>query len=79
MVAVVSNFTPTVHHGVRLGVPASGTWRERINTDSTHYGGSNVGTIFGAIATQPLPSHGRAQSIEITLPPLATVFLEWSP
>jgi 1,4-alpha-glucan branching enzyme len=79
MVLVIANLTPTVHHGVRLGVPAPGCWRERINTDSAFYGGSNVGTAFGEAASHPVPSHGRPQSIELTLPPLATVFLEWSP
>jgi 1,4-alpha-glucan branching enzyme len=78
MVLVVSNFTPTVHHGLRLGVPAAGRWCERINTDSAFYGGSNVGTAFGEATAQAWPSHGRAQSIELTLPPLATVWLQWS-
>jgi hypothetical protein len=44
---VVCNLTPTVHHGLRLGVPRPGAWVERLNTDSTHYGGSNVGTPLG--------------------------------
>jgi len=75
---VVCNFSPTVHQGFRVGVPAAGQWRERLNTDSTHYGGSNVGTPFGAAHSQPVASHGRAQSIVLNLPPLATVFLEWT-
>ena len=75
---VVCNFAPTVHQGFRLGVPAAGQWRERLNTDSTHYGGSNVGTPFGAAHSQPVASHGRAQSIVLNLPPLASVFLEWT-
>lgn len=41
---VLSNFTPTVHRGFRLGVPRAGQWRERLNTDSAHHGGSDVGT-----------------------------------
>jgi 1,4-alpha-glucan branching enzyme len=78
MVAVVCNFTPTVHHGWRIGVPAGGLWRERINTDSQHYGGSNVGAPFGVLHAQPLPWQGKPHSLELTLPPLATVFLEWN-
>jgi 1,4-alpha-glucan branching enzyme len=76
-VLVVSNFTPTVHHGLRLGVPRAGRWRECINTDSEHYGGSNVGTPLGEAASMDVPSHGRPQSIVINLPPLATVMLQW--
>ncbi|MFT3665677.1 1,4-alpha-glucan branching protein GlgB [Piscinibacter sp.] len=75
-VLVVCNFTPTVRHGHRLGVPLPGTWRERINTDSQHYGGSNVGCRWGAAASEPVPCHGRAQSLLLDLPPLATVFFE---
>jgi 1,4-alpha-glucan branching enzyme len=78
MVLVVCNFAPVVHEGLRLGVPAAGRWCERVNTDSAHYGGSNVGTPLGQASSEAVPSHGRAQSIVITLPPLATVFLEWT-
>ena len=77
LVLVVCNFTPVVQHGHRLGVPQPGVWRERINTDSMHYGGSNVGTLFGEITAEARPWHGRAQSIELTLAPLATIFFEW--
>ena len=48
LMLVVCNFAPVVHHGLRLGVPAAGHWQERLNTDSAHYGGSNVGTPLGA-------------------------------
>jgi 1,4-alpha-glucan branching enzyme len=78
MVLVVCNFAPTVHHGLRLGVPAAGQWRERLNTDSVHYGGSNVGLPLGAAQSEAVASHGRAHSIVLTVPPLATVFLEWT-
>jgi 1,4-alpha-glucan branching enzyme len=78
LVLVVCNFAPVVQHGLRLGVPAAGTWRERINTDSSHYGGSNVGTPLGAASSEDVASHGRTQSILITVPPLATVFFEWT-
>jgi 1,4-alpha-glucan branching enzyme len=77
-VLVVCNFAPVVHHGLRLGVPAAGTWRERLNTDSSFYGGSNVGTPLSAATSEAVPSHGRADSIVISVPPLATVFFEWT-
>jgi 1,4-alpha-glucan branching enzyme len=78
LILVVSNFAPTVHHGFRLGVPAAGCWVERLNTDSAHYGGSNVGLAFGSADSEAVSSHGRAHSISITVPPLATVFYEWT-
>ena len=74
---VVCNFTPTVHEGFRIGVPEPGVYRERLNTDSQHYGGSNVGTPFGEVTAAPIAWHGRPHCIEFALPPLATVIFEW--
>jgi len=79
LLLVVSNFTPGVHRGVRLGVPRAGTWRERLNTDSAHYGGSDVGTPLATARSETVPSHGHPQSVLVDLPPLATVFFEWVP
>ncbi|MDE2275519.1 MAG: 1,4-alpha-glucan branching protein GlgB [Burkholderiales bacterium] len=78
MMLVLCNFAPVVHAGFRLGVPAAGRWHERLNTDSRFYGGSNVGTPLGAASTDALPAHGRAHSILLDVPPLATVFFEWT-
>jgi 1,4-alpha-glucan branching enzyme len=77
-VLVVSNFTPVVQHGYRVGVPRPGIWHERLNTDSAYYGGSNVGAPFGEITATDRPWNGRPHSIDLDLPPLATVFLEWT-
>jgi 1,4-alpha-glucan branching enzyme len=76
IVVAVCNFTPTLQHGYRIGVPAPGVYRERINTDSAHYGGSNVGTHYGEVTAEPIAWHGRPHSIGMTLPPLATVLFE---
>jgi len=77
MVVVACNFTPTVHRGMRVGVPRPGHYRECLNTDSAHYGGSNVGTPLGVATAQSVAWHGQAQSVVLDLPPLGTVFLEW--
>lgn len=58
-------------------MPEAGRWQERINTDSSYYGGSNVGTPLGAAYSQAVASHGKPQSVVLNLPPLATVFLQW--
>ena len=73
----VGNFTPVVRHGYRIGVPMSGMYRERINTDSEHYGGSNVGNGFEPVYAEQVPAHGREWSVNLTLPPLAALYLEW--
>jgi 1,4-alpha-glucan branching enzyme len=75
---VACNFTPLPRHGYRVGVPLPGFWREAINTDAQVYGGSNVGNL-GGVRSDELSSHGRAHSLSLTLPPLATVILECRP
>jgi 1,4-alpha-glucan branching enzyme len=75
---VVSNFAPLVHHGLRLGVPEAGPWTEKLNTDSAFYGGSNVGQALGQVHSEAVASHGRSQSLVLTVPPLATLFLAWA-
>jgi 1,4-alpha-glucan branching enzyme len=73
-VLVVSNMTPVPRYGYRIGVPFDGTWREIFNSDSEFYGGSNIGNQ-GAVLAQELAVHGQPYSVEITLPPLATIYL----
>jgi len=74
-VLAICNFTPIPRHGYRIGVPHAGNWRERLNTDAEVYGGSNLGNA-GAIATEPIAAHGYEQSLSLTLPPLATLWLQ---
>ncbi|MGD0634150.1 MAG: 1,4-alpha-glucan branching protein GlgB [Beijerinckiaceae bacterium] len=75
LAVVASNFTPVPRHGYRIGVPRPGFYREILNTDAGLYGGANIGNE-GGTGTQNVPAHGEAQSITVTLPPLATVFFQ---
>jgi 1,4-alpha-glucan branching enzyme len=69
---VACNFTPVPRTNYRLGVPEACWYQEVFNSDSQHYGGSNLGNGPGVTAS-PISSHGRPASIEIVMPPLATV------
>ena len=71
----VLNFTTVVRENYRIGVPREGTWRERLNSDSDAYGGSNVGNA-GGVHSDAIGQHGRPHSIELTLPPLGALVLE---
>lgn len=75
---VVCNLTPVVRQGYRIGAPMGGWWREVVNTDAAAYGGGDVGNGGGVLA-EPTESHGRACSLILTLPPLATLILERVP
>ncbi len=74
---VVCNLTPVPRQGYRIGVPVvgAGRWREVLNTDSEHYGGSNVGNGGCELVSEAQGAHGRPASLQLTLPPLATIFL----
>jgi len=74
-VVVVCNFTPVPRIGYRLGVPAGGFWRELLNSDAKEYGGSGMGNLGGVMAEKQ-EVHGRPYSLNLTLPPLAVIFLK---
>ena len=71
---VLQNLTPVPRFDYRLGVPAPGRWREALNSDSEHYGGSNVGNL-GTLEASDQSWHGQPASLTLTLPPLATLIL----
>ena len=71
---VACNFTPVPRTNYRIGVPAAGYWRERLNSDASDYGGSGLGNLGGVVAER-IAAHGHAQSLRVLLPPLAVVVL----
>jgi 1,4-alpha-glucan branching enzyme len=74
LIAIV-NWTPVVRENYRIGVPSAGYYAELLNSDASAYGGSNVGNQ-GGLSTEDVPAHGRAQSLNLTLPPLGALFFK---
>jgi len=74
-ILVALNFTPVPRTDYRLGVPRPGHWKELLNSDAGEYGGSGQGNL-GGVDAEPIPFHGKAQSINITLPPLAALLFK---
>ncbi|NOR41560.1 MAG: 1,4-alpha-glucan branching protein GlgB, partial [Gammaproteobacteria bacterium] len=72
---IVLNFTPVPRHDYRVGLPAAGNYLELFNSDSSYYGGSNLGNS-GRIIADDTPCHGRPHSLSLTLPPLGGVILK---
>ena len=75
---VVCNFTPHSHANYRIGVPLQGWYNEIFNSDSEIYGGSNMGNMGGSL-TENCSLHGYGQSVDLSLPPLATLILRHDP
>jgi 1,4-alpha-glucan branching enzyme len=73
-VVVALNFTPVPRQSYRIGVPRQGHYSEVFNSDSTYYGGSNLGNGAGLVAEQG-DWMGLPASIRISLPPLAGIVL----
>ena len=71
-VLVIVNLTPVPHEQYKVGVPVAGNYTECLNTDSRHYGGSNMGNQ-GGIKSVAENWQGQSQSIRVVVPPLATV------
>jgi 1,4-alpha-glucan branching enzyme len=73
----VCNFTAAVHDDYRIGVPSLGHYYELLNSDNEIFGGS--GRINdNYYVSDAVPFHNQAFSIQMTIPPLATVMLKRS-
>jgi 1,4-alpha-glucan branching enzyme len=68
-IAVVSNMTPATRSGYRVPLPADGKWREVLNSDAEIYGGGGQGNLGSITAV--------GGGADLTLPPLATIMLEY--
>ena len=74
-VVVVCNFTPVPRQVYRLGVPRPGFYRELLNSDSEHYGGSNMGN-GGGVEADAIPWSGKPCSLTTVLPPLSILIFK---
>ena len=73
-VVVICNMTPVVRRNYCAGVPIAGHWQELFNTDAVIYGGGGI-TNPSELTTKNQSMHGYPQCLELTLPPLACIFL----
>jgi len=71
----VCNFSGRRIDGYRIGVSHAGWYRETLNTDAVLYGGRNDGNLGGTHA-QAVESHGRPQSLVLTIPALGALWLQ---
>ncbi|HYB25656.1 MAG TPA: alpha amylase C-terminal domain-containing protein, partial [Solirubrobacteraceae bacterium] len=74
LLVCAANLSPVPREHYRLGLPRPGHWIETLNTDSADYGGSNLGNPNG-VQAESTPWHGQVYSAEVTLPPLAVIWL----
>ena len=75
-VIVLLNLTPSTYHDYRIGTLSEGTYEEILNSDAGSFGGSNLYNGL-PLNTEKVPSHGRDQSITLTVSPLSVTLLKW--
>jgi 1,4-alpha-glucan branching enzyme len=71
---IILNATPVPRERYAVGLPCGGRWVECLNSDSRHYGGSDVGN-WGAVVAHPDPAMGEPYSTTLRLPPLGAIVL----
>jgi 1,4-alpha-glucan branching enzyme len=71
---VIANFSNTNYPAYRIGAPQTGNWVERVNSQSSAYGGNGQDNP-GQIATDAISSDGFSQSIAISVPQMALIVL----
>ena len=71
----VCNFTPVYRENYRIGVPDHTFYKEIMNSDSEVYWGSNKGN-YGGVWSDEVPWHGRSCSLNLKIPPLATMIFK---
>ena len=73
-IIAVCNFTKVRRDMYKIGVPEKGTYEIIFNSDERRYGGEGI-LRKKQYKTSPLPMHGQENSLELTLPPLSTMYL----
>jgi len=72
-VVCITNFTPVVRYDYQLGVPEKRRYEEILNTDAEKYGGG--GNSNTTLTADESGCHGKPFSLQVTIPPLATLIL----
>lgn len=73
-IVTVTNFTPVVRYNYRVNMPQNGVASVILNSDSAEFGGSGV-----AVAADEGNIISHDGYIEITVPPLASVYMVFTP
>lgn len=72
---IVCNFTPVTRKSYRVGVPFLAAYEEVLNSNALEYGGTGVGNQT-KLCAQAVEWNNQPYLIEITVPPLSTVFFK---
>ena len=68
------NFSMAPVGRYEVGVPVSGPWAVRLNSDAACYGGDGAGNL-GELRTVEASRHGHAHVLPLAVPPLTVLVL----
>lgn len=71
---VIANFSNTDYGNYRIGVPVAGPWHERIDSQSSVYGGNGFDNP-GTVSTDAIPADGFVQSVSLKVPQMGLIVL----
>ena len=74
-IVVVCNFAPVKREHYRIGVPDYCSFKELLNSDDVRFGGTGVSNKE-PVKVEDIPLHGYETSMEITIPPMSTVYFK---
>ena len=74
-IITVCNFTSVERGAYKIGVPEKGAYDVVFNSDSKEFGGMGK-SKKRVYRTKNVPMHNMEQSIDMTLPPLSTIYLK---
>ena len=74
-IIAVCNFTSVERESYKIGVPEKGAYDVVFNSDSKEFGGMGK-SKKRVYRTKNVPMHNMEQSIDMTLPPLSTIYLK---
>lgn len=75
---VVANFSNNAYAGYRIGVPNGGDWRVLVDSQDAAYGGSGASNS-GLLSSEAIVRDGFVQSIQIEIPAMGLLVLEYAP
>lgn len=76
-IVCISNLTPVPRVGYGVPMPRAGRWIEMINSDALAYSGTGLGN-GGSVLALAKETAGQPAEAIVTLPPMATLILEFS-
>ena len=75
-IVAVCNFTNVERPSYKIGVPEKGAYDIVFNSDNKEFGGKGM-SRKRVYRTKKQPMHGMENSIDISLPPLSTIYLKY--